>query len=511
MSILFSLKKMRGRVVRNGASHSSDNRVRVGAWSMAAIAVLCTILGVYIASGFQFSPPVSAKSHPDSYFHEAAYPLVERGGEWESPFVGVVERVKNAVVNISARSREEEIPWWHRSGDYSTSSGSGFFFREDGYILTNYHVVKDAERLTVWTSSGYKYDGHLVGGDAATDLAVIKVKPEEPVVTIPFGKSDEIKVGDWAIAIGNPFPQQGLDRTVTVGVISAMGRSNLRFGRETPVYQDYIQTDASINPGNSGGPLLNLRGQAIGVNAAISSPTGSSVGIGFAVPINLARAIVPDLIEYGKARRGWLGVYLNDVSEREAKRQGLESVKGVKIDSVFHKSPAAVAGIKPGDIVVGFNNSEVENAAHLSVLVSTVHNGQSVPVEIVRDRKHLFLSTTVADREAFLASQKSGSEQLDLEYQPWMGMELLSFTKAIAQALGMKYVEGILVGRVYPNSPADRASIARGTIILQINKVPVTSLDEVTEVARGLKGRRPRIPLIIQEPDGTIARRVMRP
>jgi serine protease Do len=349
-----------------------------------------------------------------------------------------------------------------------------------------------------------------VGADPETDLAVLKVEPEEEITAISFGDSDALKVGDWAIAIGNPFPRQGLDRTVTVGVISAKGRSNLRFGRETPYYQYYIQTDASINPGNSGGPLLNLRGECIGINAAISTPTGGSVGIGFAIPINLARAVVPDLIAHGKPHRGWLGVQLSSVTERDAKRQGLDAVKGVKIDSVFSNSPAERAGIKRGDIIVGFNDQSVEDVNQLSVLVSTVGSGVPVPVEVVRDGEWLTLTTIIADRDTFLASRRGNENEDDFQVVEWMGMELMNLTREIARTLSIEGVDGVYVRRVYAGTPADRASITQGTIILQIAKKATKSLEDVDSVTRKLPGGSGRIALIVQEPDGTIARKVIR-
>jgi serine protease Do len=472
------------------------------------LAVIFTLVGILIAphihldgsSGPRLAGPV---------LQAGAYPVVERDGEVESPFVAVVERVENAVVNISARSRGEAVPWWYKGSGKPTSSGSGFFFREDGYVLTNNHVVEDAVKLVVRTASGYEYEAKMVGADPKTDLAVLKVEPEEPITAIPFGDSDNLKVGDWAMAIGNPFPQQGLDRTVTVGVISALGRSNLYFGREeTPDYQSYIQTDASINPGNSGGPLLNLRGEAIGVNSAISSPTGASVGIGFAIPINLARAIVPDLISTGKVQRGWLGVWFHETSIREARQQGMEEVIGITADSVFADSPAERAGLQAGDIIVSFNGRPVENAGRLSVLVSTARGGEKVPMEIVRDGERLTLYAEIADRDAFLASISEPTDD-DFEYTTWLGMEILTFTREIARAINVNHIDGVYVRRVYNGTPADHASISRGTVILQVGDDSVRSIADVTRAALTMETEE-RIPLIVQEPDGTIARKVIR-
>jgi serine protease Do len=477
----------------------------------------CAVFGLLLSSNMNL--PQQSQAQPSessvraSGASYAVYPVVDKNGEYESPFVGVVEKYADAVVNISAKTREQETPWWFRGGaGTGTSLGSGFFFREDGYILTNNHVVKDAIELTVRTSSGYEYKAKLIGTDPESDLAVIKVEPEEKVTVIPFGDSEHIKVGDWAIAIGNPFPQQGLDRSVTVGVISAKGRSNLRFGEETPLYQNYIQTDASINPGNSGGPLLNIKGECIGVNSAISSPTGSSVGIGFAVPINLARAIVPDLIQSGKASRGWLGVWLSNVTEREAKRQGLTSVKGVVIDSVFVGSPAEKSGIRRGDVVVNFNNQDILNQNQFSVAVATLRHDQSVPVEVVRNGKHMTLTTTLADRDAFLASAGQGRPQqpAGTDQETWLGMDVTAFTDELAQQAGLEHIDGVYVTRVYPGSPADRASIAPGTVILQVNNQAVKSITDLKQVAAGLRGSSGRIPLIVQEPDGSIARKVLK-
>ncbi|MEW6050731.1 MAG: trypsin-like peptidase domain-containing protein [Candidatus Zixiibacteriota bacterium] len=485
------------------------NPRRFGVATVFTVALLSVVIGIVVASRFDLPHPAEAQV-PTNIAQTGLYPIVDRNGEQESPFVGVVDRVKDAVVNVAAVTEDEQLPWWYHGGGFGTSSGSGFFFREDGYILTNSHVVRGSRQVTVRTSSGYEYDAKVVGIDTATDLAVLKVDPQEKVTTIPFGDSEGIKVGDWAIAIGNPFPQQGLDRTVTVGVISAKGRSNLRFGDETPLFQNYIQTDASINPGNSGGPLLNLRGECVGVNSAISSPTGSSVGIGFAIPINLARAVVPDLIASGKVSRGWLGVWLSNVTERQAKRLGLKAVQGVVIDSVFYGSPAEQAGIRRGDVVVAFNNEEVQNSNQFAVLVSTVKSGASVPVQVIREGNEMTLTATVADRDASLASASVGRGGRDQMALDWMGMELVSFTEDMARQIGIKPIAGLYVNRVYSGSAADRASIAEGTIITQVSGAEVGSIGDIKRLETRI-GKGARVPLIVLEPDGTIARKVLRP
>ncbi|UCE24244.1 MAG: trypsin-like peptidase domain-containing protein [Candidatus Zixiibacteriota bacterium] len=480
---------------------------------MTFIAIVCLITGIIISSRLDLTARSVAQT-PTVAPSIAAYPLVEVDGEFESPFVGVVEDAQDAVVHISARAQANNLPWWHQGSAYATSSGSGFFIREDGYILTNNHVVEEAGQLTVTTASGYRYDATLVGTDPLTDLAVVKIEPEEDITTIAFGDSDAIKVGSWAIAIGNPFPQQGLDRSVTVGVISAKGRSNLNFGRgETPAYQDYIQTDASINPGNSGGPLLNIRGECIGVNAAISSPTGGSVGIGFAIPINMARSVIPDLIATGRVSRGWLGVWLGRLTEQEARRQGLDAVRGVKIDSVFANSPAQRAGLKSGDIVLSIDGQPVDNNSQLSVLVARAKSGQPIPIDIVRDGEKETLTAVVVDRETFLASLDSRELPVsnELDVLNWLGMELMTFTDDVAEALGIEPIEGVYVRRILTGGAADRSSISRGTIILQVNNESVTSVEDIGRIDRELAGSSRRIPLIVVEPDGTFARKVIKP
>ncbi|UCD94313.1 MAG: trypsin-like peptidase domain-containing protein [Candidatus Zixiibacteriota bacterium] len=480
--------------------------------SLALFALACIFAGIIIASNIDFTGKSVA------VVSDAHFPVVEdEDGEYASPFVSVVEHVKDAVVNIVAEQSTEnayydDFFWrfFQIPREPSISSGSGFFFREDGYILTNYHVVRNAEKVVVRTSSGYQYNAAIVGGDPQTDLAVLKVEPEEKIAFIPFGNSSKIKVGDWAIAIGNPFPQQGLDRTVTVGVISAKGRSNLRFGGETPRYQDYIQTDASINPGNSGGPLLSLKGEAIGVNAAISSPTGASVGIGFAIPINLARAIVPDLIATGRVSRGWLGIYLADVNEKQAKEMRLGGIKGVFVQSVFEDSPAEQAGIKAGDILAEFNGEEIMDADHFSVLISTAPKNRDSKITMVRDGERIRTQARIVDRHEF---QKTHSAQFDEPGRPagWLGMELVTFSEDIARQIGSDYFPGVFISRVSKGSQSYKAGILPGSVITQVNNVEVKNLVDLKLVAENLEGESKAVPFLLVDPRGSIEYKAVRP
>lgn len=470
------------------------------------------ILGVIIASNLELNPRAAADL---SYGN---VPVVKGDdGQYYSPFVNTVDHVQGAVVNISATSNRSHNAYddifWHFfqvPREPQTSYGSGFFFREDGYILTNNHVISNADQVVVRTSTGYMYEARVAGTDPQTDLAVLKVDPEEKISFIPFGNSDEIRVGDWAIAIGNPFPQVGLDRTVTVGVISAKGRSNLRFGNDTPRYQDYIQTDASINPGNSGGPLINLRGEAIGVNAAISSPTGGSVGIGFAIPINIARAIVPDLIATGEVSRGWLGVWLSEVTQARAKSNNLPAVKGVYIDSVFTGSPADEAGIRSGDILTTFNNQEILDLGQFSVLIATATKGQMSDIDLVRGGKAERVQATIIDRDEYLANYAGGTPLPD---QPatWLGMELMTYSENIARQIGSDYFPGVYINRVSRGSSAYRADIMPGSIITQVNNLEVKNLDDLQSAAQSIRDMKKAIPVLLVDPRGSIEYKAIRP
>ena len=480
--------------------------------SFVILGLFCTFLGFIIASNLDFTAKSSAQMSSDPY------PItVDANGNHCSPFVGVVEKVTDAVVHISAeydvQSRYRDEVYFKFFGipqEPSKSFGSGFFFREDGYILTNNHVVNGAQRVYVRTSSGYRYEATIIGADPQTDLAVLKVDAEEEIDFIPFGNSNDIRVGDWAIAIGNPFPEQGLDRSVTVGVISAKGRSNLRFGEGTPRFQDYIQTDASINPGNSGGPLVGLDGKAIGVNAAISSPTGASVGISFAIPINLARSIVPDLIATGRVSRAWLGVYLSEITEAEARMQGLSAVKGVGIESVFDGSPAAEAGITHGDILVDFNGQEILDIDNFSVLVATAPKNQEVQIGLMRRGKYMAVEAIPVDRNQY---QLAHSEQFSnpTDRLSWLGMDLLNFNADIARQIGSEYFPGIYINRVTRGSQAYRSGILPGSVITQIDNNEIKNLIELQAIAEQMQNRQKAIPLLLVDPRGQIEYKAIKP
>ncbi|MEE9554328.1 MAG: Do family serine endopeptidase [candidate division Zixibacteria bacterium] len=404
-----------------------------------------------------------------------------------SPFVYVAEHVKPAVVNISAESITEDKYHAFMNDDFfkrffglpddeqrkqprlrkSESLGSGFIFSDDGYILTNNHVVEDAEKVTVTLSDQHRYKATIVGADKETDLAILKIEADQKLPIIKLGDSDSILVGDWVMAIGNPFPQLGLDRTVTVGVVSAKGRKGLIFGGDMPAYQNYIQTDASINPGNSGGPLVNLRGEAVGVNSAIASPSGGNVGIGFAIPINLARQVSDQLRESGVVSRGYLGIYPQDISHELKEANELPSTDGILVAQVDKGTPADKGGLKVGDVIVKFNDKKILDAQQFRFLVADAGPRSDVDMNIWRNGDYKNLKIRLGDRSEFVTARvPEGGDAV--EDQRWLGLEVETPDKTNTERYGLDPVPGALVVSVEPGSPADDGGLFVGDIILTI-------------------------------------------
>lgn len=472
-------------------------------------AITFTLVGILIASRMDFTGS-SVASEPKT----TVTPIVEYTGSYSSPFVAVIERVSDAVVSVSAKRNPhgESFGFFSKNKKRGTSSGTGFFFRADGYVLTNNHVVEDAESIEVLTASGFTYEARLVGLDPATDLAVLKVDTDDDITFITFGNSDSVRVGEWAIAIGNPFPQQGLFGSATVGIVSAKGRSSLHFGEGSPDYQDYIQVDAAINPGNSGGPLLNLKGEAFGINSAISSPTGASVGIGFAVPINIARAIIPDLIAYGEVRRGWLGIGMASVSPAAARRLKLDDVKGVVVEQVVPGSPADNAGLRVDDIIYEYSGHEVANPSQFSILVSTTKQGERTSMKVIRGLERLTLHAVIADKKSGdLAANEWFSGQGAIDTLTWMGMQLTTSTRNVAQRNGLDYTPGVLALGVRNRSQARSVGFAPGDVITEMSNQRISDLDDLRQVIDNLDPRAKTVSMIVVDRQGNTEYRTVRP
>lgn len=380
----------------------------------------------------------------------------------QAAFIDVSEKVTPSVVNIQA-ARVSRTP---RLGplfeDFfnemfrgrrlpqqkSRSLGSGVIISSDGYILTNEHVIKGAEEIKVKLSDDRVYEGRLVGSDPRTDVAVLKIESTEKLPAAVLGDSDKLQVGQWALAIGNPF---GLDRTLTVGVVSATGRTNV--GIED--YEDFIQTDASINPGNSGGPLLNIYGEVVGINTAI---VASGQGIGFAIPINMARAISDQLMTTGQVVRGWLGVSIQDLSAELADSFGLDRATGALVNQVLPDSPAQQAGIRRGDILLELQGRTIRNASDLQQLIANTPAGKTVDLKILREGRESTIQVTIKPRGQ-VAGASSGERQS-------LGLTLVNTEQN----------RGIAVRDVASGSIGAEAGIRPGDIILSLNNVKLTDL-----------------------------------
>ena len=422
-----------------------------------------------------------------------------------SPFVYVAQKVKPAVVNISAESVTEDRFHSFMDDDFfrrffglppgqegqprkrvSENLGSGFIISKDGYILSNNHVVKDAEKVTVTLSTENKYKAKVVGTDSETDLALLKIDVNYDLPVVELGNSDSILVGDWVMAVGNPFPNLGLDRTVTVGVVSAKGRKGLVFGGDVPSYQNYIQTDASINPGNSGGPLVDLHGDAIGINSAIASPSGGNVGIGFAIPINLAENIVDQLKSTGTVSRGYLGILPQDITHELKEAQNLKSTEGILVAQVDKDTPAEKAGLKVGDVIVGFNGTKVHDSQQFRFLVADAGPGAKADLDVIRDGKERQIDVKLGNRSELLAQNDTTStgEQKD---QNWLGLQVETPSSMNADQYGIDVIPGALIVSVDPGSPADDAGLSRGDVILKIGNKEIKDAGDFYDASKEYK------------------------
>ena len=351
------------------------------------------------------------------------------------------------------------------------SLGSGVIVSEDGYILTNNHVVEGADKLTVMLTSGKKYEAHIIGTDPQTDVGVIKIDVQD-LPTAKMGDSDKVRVGEWVLAIGNPF---GLANTVTAGIISAKGRANVGLA----AYEDFLQTDAAINPGNSGGALVNMDGELVGINTAIFSQSGGYQGIGFAVPINMARRVMEELRDSGKVTRGYLALLPQDIDEKLAKAMNLKSMEGSLVGNVTPGGPADKAGIKRGDVITEVDGNKIKDSTQLRNVVAAVKPGTKLHITLLRDGKEMKVTAELDERpkesEAPVPEKEEGKAEAKL------GLSVQDLTPDIEEQLGYKGEKGVVVTSVVPGSPADEAGIAVGDLIKEINRKEVKSASEFSK------------------------------
>jgi serine protease Do len=381
------------------------------------------------------------------------------------------------------------------------SLGSGFIIDPSGLVVTNNHVIEGADEITVTLQDNTVLKATVVGRDETGDIALLKVTPDKPLPSVPFGDSDTARVGDWVLAIGNPF---GLGGTVTAGIVSARGRDI----RQGP-YDDFIQTDAAINRGNSGGPLFNMSGQVIGINTAIYSPSGGSIGIGFSIPSNMAKAVAMQLHDFGHPRRGWLGVRIQQVTPDIAESLGLHDPSGAMVAGVNDGGPAANASIRNGDIILKFNNQDVKEMRNLPRIVADSEVGQKVPVVLWRDGKEVTVQATLAEKpddQTQVASATPDAKPAEPKPTEIAGLGLK--LAPIAQDTKDKFQlnpdqKGVVITDVTPDSPAAERGLKPGDVIVEVQQEPVASPSDVQSRVDGVrKQSRKSVLMLIQSQDG---------
>ena len=464
-----------------------------------------TLVFIGVAAGLVISSNTGIMSHANAEDTLSISTGTKNLQDIENAFTHVAESALPGVVNIRATIKPrirgnvpEDFDFFRKffgpefplpQVPEGVSMGSGFIFKKKGntyYVMTNNHVVRNAKDITITLNDGTKIDDvELVGRDPRTDIAVLKFTyKKKPLTVLKLGDSDKVKIGQWAIAIGSPF---GLSSTVTVGVISSVHRRNVALP-EGPDYQDFLQTDAAINPGNSGGPLLNIKGEVIGVNTAIASTSGSFAGIGFAVPINLAKNIAEQLIEHGKIERGYLGIVIQPITPELAEALGLKEPKGALVVQVQKGFPAEKAGLKEGDVIVQVDNKKVENVDDLRLYVASQPPGKTVKLKVFRNGKYLTLKVKLTRMPEELSMGKTPTPQEvegEASVNEWMGMKV-------------EYQDGKVIV-VKSEGPARKAGIAPGDELVRIGDIEIKSLKDFEKAAKKYKKIKKPILVVVRQ------------
>ncbi|MBI3015753.1 MAG: DegQ family serine endoprotease [Candidatus Tectomicrobia bacterium] len=469
-----------------------------GMKSVILVALGFLILGLLISSQSNLTTRLRAEK---LWTEGSSLVPVRNPGDPLPSFSELVKKLKPSVVNISTaklvkgrprtpRTPRPQDPFGRQNpfhdfferffGDNpprefrQRSLGSGFIINQEGYVVTNNHVIEDTDEIQVKLANEKEYEAEVVGRDSKTDLALIRIKGKGPFPVAALGDSDNLDVGEWVLAIGNPF---GFEHSVTAGIVSAKGRV---IGAGP--YDNYIQTDASINPGNSGGPLFNIRGEVVGINTAIIS-TGQ--GIGFAMPVNMVKDLLPQLRESGKVKRGWLGVSIQSVNEELASSFGMGAPRGALVTSVMEGEPADKAGVKRGDIIVRFNGKEVKDVRELQRVVAGTPIGSTVDLAVFRDGKEVRLTVRLTE----MTDEKLASSPTPQKSREEFGMVLEDITPALAQDLGLGEARGVVVSEVQEGSAASRAGIQEGDVIQEVNREKVSNLKEYKARLEKAKGK----------------------
>ncbi len=473
------------------------------------------ILGLVVASDLGWLPFGHAVPDAPSALKPAAVAPSAAGSDRN--FVEVAKAVTPAVVNIST-SRVSRLPEGHSGGApfddpffrrffgdelfrrfeapkdrRERSLGSGVIADAGGYIITNNHVVSKADEIRILFSDKRSFTAKVVGTDPKTDIAVIKVDAKD-LPTIPWADSDKLQVGEYVLAIGNPF---GLNQTVTMGIVSAVGRANVGIAE----YEDFIQTDAAINPGNSGGALVNARGELVGINTAIFSQSGGYMGIGFAVPSNMVRSVMEQLIKGGKVVRGYLGVSIQELTQDLARQFGVADTKGVLISDVLADSPAKRAKLERGDVIVEFDGRAVENPTQFRNLVAQTPIGKKVHVKLLRGGQERDLEVTIAEQPKTMAQPESQGDG-DGETRSagaFAGMDVRELTPELARRFNLsREGKGVVVTRIADGSPAGEAGLQAGDLITEINRKPIANLRDFQNVTGSLASKEPALVLVVR-------------
>jgi Do/DeqQ family serine protease len=459
-------------------------------------AIVLVLIGLVIGLGLSASLE-PRRAGPGQQAAFAASPIATTGAQ--SPFVNVVQRALPAVVLVEVKKKaasgsdepqDELFRRFFGEGSprrqrVTPSSGSGFIFDASGRILTNNHVVRDASEITVTLNDRRSLKAKVVGTDPETDIAVIQIIEEQDnLPTLPLGDSDKLQVGDWAIAIGNPLGQ--LRGSVTVGIVSATGRTDLNIYGGSPVYQDFIQTDASINFGNSGGPLCNIEGEVIGINTAIN-PGGQ--GIGFAIPINLAKHVAEQLVAHGTVKRAWMGILPAELTPELAEGFGINDVKGILVQNVVEKTPAEKAGLKRNDVILEYDGAPVNDVTKFRLKVADTQVGKRVPLLVLRDGKKMTLYVTLSERTEQNVAQNAPSEESPEESTASVaGLKVRDLSSEERSSSSVE--SGVLVTSVDEGSPADDAGIQANDIIEEVGGKSVGNPAEFAKMLREAKSKK---------------------
>ena len=470
---------------------------RYAALALGAAAFLCT--GMLVASPFGLAGHVHATT-----------PAAGAASGVLPSFADLAETLGPSVVNVKVTKLQKmelpdmpELPggpfgdmFKHFFGDQprnprqfrSHGAGSGVIIKGDGTILTNNHVIDGAQEITVTLSDKQEFKAGVVGRDPKTDLAVIRINAKGRFIAAKLGDSEALRVGEWVLAVGNPF---GLSNTVTAGIVSAKGRV---IGAGP--YDDFIQTDAPINPGNSGGPLFNTKGEVIGITTAII-PNGQ--GIGFAIPVNTAKILLPELVAKGRVTRGYLGVNIQNITEDLATSLNLKGNRGALVSEVLEGSPAERAGVKRGDVITAFDKKEIKDSHDLASLVAATPVGKEVPLTITRGGKELSLEVRVG---TFGPEEAEGGNKAGESSQGKWGLQFENLSPELARQMGLKHDRGVVVVGVRPGSPAENASLQRGDVVLEVERQPVRNAEDMKEKIEKSSGRETLL-LLLRRGEGT--------